>query len=130
MSSPASGPPAGPPRLPRLPLLALALAAAAPGVHGQEGFKFKSGVELVNVNVTVTDRSGFFVGGLTQDDFVVYDDNAPAGDHAFQRRARAGQPRHHARHQRQHGRGEDGVGASRRSTASCSSCWRRTTTCS
>jgi Ca-activated chloride channel family protein len=58
-------------------LLALALAAAAPGVHGQEGFKFKSGVALVNVNVTVTDRSGFFAGGLTQEDFVVYDDNRP-----------------------------------------------------
>ena len=58
-------------------LLALALASAAPGVHGQEGFKFKSGVALVNVNVTVTDRSGFFAGGLTQEDFVVYDDNRP-----------------------------------------------------
>ena len=46
-------------------------------MHGQEGFKFKSGVALVNVNVTVTDRSGFFAGGLTQEDFVVYDDNRP-----------------------------------------------------
>ena len=45
-----------------------------------------------------------------------------AGGHALQRRARAGEPRHRARHQRQHGRREDGVGASRRSIASCSSC--------
>jgi Ca-activated chloride channel family protein len=58
-------------------VLALALAAAAPALHGQEGFKFKSGVALVNVNVTVTDRSGRFVSGLTQDDFAVYDDSRP-----------------------------------------------------
>ena len=50
------------------------LVAISPRVHGQEGFRFKSGVELVNVNVTVTDASGRFVAGLTQDDFVVYDD--------------------------------------------------------
>ncbi len=50
------------------------LAGGTPRLHGQEGFKFKSGVELVNVNVTVTDRTGRFVSGLTQDDFVVYDD--------------------------------------------------------
>ena len=53
---------------------ALAVVSAAT-LHGQQGFKFKSGVELVNVNVTVTDRSGRFVTGLTPDDFVVYDDN-------------------------------------------------------
>ena len=53
---------------------ALAVVWAAT-LHGQQGFKFKSGVELVNVNVTVTDRSGRFVQGLTQNDFVVYDDN-------------------------------------------------------
>lgn len=50
------------------------LAGGIPTLHGQEGFKFKSGVELVNVNVTVTDRTGRFISGLTQDDFVVYDD--------------------------------------------------------
>lgn len=55
---------------------ALAVASIA-NLHGQEGFKFKSGVELVNVNVTVTDRTGRFVSGLTQKDFVVYDDNQP-----------------------------------------------------
>ena len=53
---------------------ALAVVWAAT-LHGQQGFKFKSGVELVNVNVTVTDRSGRFVTGLTPDDFIVYDDN-------------------------------------------------------
>ncbi|MEZ5421331.1 MAG: VWA domain-containing protein [Vicinamibacterales bacterium] len=43
------------------------LAAAAPPLHGQDGFRFKSGVELVNVNITVTDRSGRFVEGLRQE---------------------------------------------------------------
>jgi Ca-activated chloride channel family protein len=52
----------------------LVLVGTGPSLHGQEGFKFKSGVELVNVNVTVTDRSGRFISGLTQEDFVVFDD--------------------------------------------------------
>jgi Ca-activated chloride channel family protein len=39
----------------------------------QDGFRFRSGVELVNVAVTVTDRSGRFVAGLTPADFTVYD---------------------------------------------------------
>jgi VWFA-related protein len=54
-----------------------AVAIVSPSLHGQEGFRFKSGVELVNVNVSVSDRSGRFVSGLTQDDFVVYDDSKP-----------------------------------------------------
>ena len=55
--------------------VAIVLLASPHGaLHGQEGFKFKSGVELVNVNVTVTDRSGRFVSGLRQEDFIVYDD--------------------------------------------------------
>ena len=41
----------------------------------QDGFRFRSGVDLVNVTVTVTDRSGRFVPGLRQADFVVYDDD-------------------------------------------------------
>jgi Ca-activated chloride channel family protein len=57
--------------------VALLLVGTGPAVNGQEGFKFKSGVALVNVNVTVTDRTGRFVSGLTQDDFVVYDDSRP-----------------------------------------------------
>lgn len=39
------------------------------------GFRFKSGVELINVTATVTDASGRFVPGLRQEDFVVYEDN-------------------------------------------------------
>ena len=52
-----------------------ALTVSSVLVHGQDGFRFKSGVELVNVNVTVTDRSGRFVSHLTQDDFLVFDDS-------------------------------------------------------
>ena len=37
-------------------------------------FKFRTGVELINVNATVTDQSGRFVPGLTRDDFHVFDD--------------------------------------------------------
>lgn len=39
-----------------------------------QSFKFRTGVELVNVNATVTDQSGRFVSGLTKDDFRVFDD--------------------------------------------------------
>jgi Ca-activated chloride channel family protein len=42
-----------------------------------QGFSFKTGVDLVNVSVTVTDANGRFVGGLKKDDFVVYEDGKP-----------------------------------------------------
>lgn len=40
-----------------------------------QGFKFRSGVELINVTATVTDAGGRFVSGLHQEDFDVYEDN-------------------------------------------------------
>lgn len=42
--------------------------------QGQEGFTFRSGVELINVTATVTDDDGRFVSGLRKDDFTVYED--------------------------------------------------------
>src|SRR5258706_8008798 len=42
--------------------------------QGDDGFRFKSGVELVNVTATVSDQDGHFVSGLTKDDFTVYED--------------------------------------------------------
>jgi len=53
------------------------LSAQTQGGQAQsdpQSFKFRTGVELVNVNATVTDQSGRFVSGLNQDDFRVYDD--------------------------------------------------------
>lgn len=58
------------------PLLALVLSVvAAVSVAAQsDGFRFRSGVELVNVTATVTDDNGRFVSGLRKEDFTVYDD--------------------------------------------------------
>ena len=44
---------------------------------GAQGFRFKSGVELINVTATVSDVNGRFVPGLRQDDFIVYEDDQP-----------------------------------------------------
>src|SRR5882672_2442988 len=66
-------------RLP-LALLAALVCAAAGLVSAQsqdDGFKFKSGVELVNVTATVSDDNGHFVTGLTKDDFNIFEDGAP-----------------------------------------------------
>ena len=40
----------------------------------QESFRFRSGVELINVTATVSDAQGRFVSGLRQDDFRVFED--------------------------------------------------------
>jgi Ca-activated chloride channel homolog len=58
-------------------LLAVALAsgaAATLAAQNQEGFTFRSGVELINVTTTVTDDAGRFVSGLRKEDFTVYED--------------------------------------------------------
>jgi VWFA-related protein len=70
-------------RLSRFALVVLGAAALLPAAPaGQErptgqGFSFKTGVDLVNVTVTVTDHNGRFVTGLKRDDFVVYEDGKP-----------------------------------------------------
>src|SRR5262249_41229683 len=43
----------------------------------EQGFRFRSGVELINVTVTVSDANGRFVPGLRQEDFQVYEDDRP-----------------------------------------------------
>ncbi len=63
------------PRLSRA-LLATAALATVFGTlspHAQDGFRFTSGVELVNVTATVTDDNGRFVPSLTKDDFSVFE---------------------------------------------------------
>lgn len=47
---------------------------AGSGQAAQESVRFRSGVELVNVTATVTDRNGRFVTGLEESDFTVYED--------------------------------------------------------
>ena len=60
------------------PVVAAALLAALAVVStsAQEGFRFKSGVELINVTATVTDDDGRFVPSLRQEDFRIYEDGA------------------------------------------------------
>jgi VWFA-related protein len=62
-------------RAPCALIFAAAIAAtAAAGAQSQEGFRFRSGVDLVNVTATVTDEDGHFVSGLRREDFSVYED--------------------------------------------------------
>src|SRR3954469_13283430 len=73
----------------KVSLLAITLAALVVSLHGQQpapparpasdtqGFRFKSGVELINVTATVSDENGRFVPGLRQEDFLVYQDDQP-----------------------------------------------------
>src|ERR1700730_9585667 len=66
----------------RAALLAAALALLIVSLRGQEkdppdqGVRFRSGVEVINVRATVFDANGHFVPGLRQDDFLVYEDNS------------------------------------------------------
>ena len=59
-------------------LLAVLVTAAPDGAAAQDGdrpaFRFRTGVDLINVSATVTDRRGRFVSGLDKDDFLVYED--------------------------------------------------------
>ena len=55
--------------------VALLLAFAPSQERPQEqGFSFRSNVDLINVTVTVTDSNGHFVPGLKKEDFDVYED--------------------------------------------------------
>jgi Mg-chelatase subunit ChlD len=60
-------------------LAAAVLVAGSSQIAGQktqdDSFRFKSGVDLVNVTATVTDKNGRFVPGLRQEDFKVYEDD-------------------------------------------------------
>ena len=68
-------------------LILAALATTVVSLHGQQpqgpppqnpdSFRFKSGVELINVTATVSDPSGRFVPNLRREDFIVYEDDQP-----------------------------------------------------
>jgi len=63
----------------------VAVLTASPGAQQQpsspdrsrpdQPFRFRSGIELINVTATVSDQGGRFVGGLRKEDFVVYEDD-------------------------------------------------------
>ena len=82
-------------------------------VAAQNPPSFASNTNLVVVPVTVTDRSGRFVRGLTADQFEISEGGTRRAVDAVQRRARPRQPRHPARYQRQHD-GEPGCARGRR----------------
>jgi len=46
-----------------------------PATSDPQSFRFRMGVELINVTATVTDEGGRFVSGLRKEDFRVYQDN-------------------------------------------------------
>ena len=73
--------------------VAIVLGAGSPAAGGgpqqQEedppAFRFRTGVALINVTATVTDRRGRFVADLDRDDFRIYDDGAPQAITHFSR---------------------------------------------
>jgi VWFA-related protein len=50
-------------------------AQQQPPSDQRQTFRFRTGVELINVTATVTDQGGRFVSGLQQDDFRVFEDD-------------------------------------------------------
>jgi VWFA-related protein len=52
-------------------------AGQQPEPQSGGGYRFRAGVDLVNVTITVTDAAGRFVSGLRREDFVVYEDDQP-----------------------------------------------------
>ena len=57
-----------------LTLAAVSVAVVSTATQSSDAFRFRSGVELINVTATVTDDNGRFVSGLQKDDFTVYED--------------------------------------------------------
>ena len=58
----------------RAPLAVALLLAAAVAVAAQQQPMFRSGTQLVDLFVTVTDREGRLVPNLTREDFAIFDD--------------------------------------------------------
>lgn len=61
-------------------LLVALIASASATLLAQDanqGFRFRSAVELVNVTATVTDERGRFVSGLRREDFAIREDGQP-----------------------------------------------------
>jgi Ca-activated chloride channel family protein len=57
-------------------VVAATVVVLTASLHGQDsGFRFRSDVELISVNATVSDSSGRFVRNLRKEDFTVYEDD-------------------------------------------------------
>jgi Ca-activated chloride channel family protein len=69
--SPAPAPAPAPAQTPETPAQGAPAPASQPGAQRPS---FRSGVDVVSLNVTVTDQSRNFVTSLEQGDFVVYED--------------------------------------------------------
>jgi Ca-activated chloride channel family protein len=52
-------------------------AQQPPPQNPEDGFRFRSGVELINVTASVSDANGRFVPGVKKEDFAVYEDGQP-----------------------------------------------------
>ena len=53
----------------------VSVSAQDPQDSGTESFRFRSGVELINVTATVSDGNGRFVSGLRKEQFRVFEDD-------------------------------------------------------
>src|ERR1700733_10945130 len=63
-----------------------AMAVLAPVAMTAQQPTFHVDVKLVNIFVNVTDKNGVLVGGLTQNDFAVFEDNRPQQITVFERK--------------------------------------------
>jgi len=64
-----------------------AVVAAVPVAMTTQEATFHVDVRLVNIFVNVTDKNGSIVGGLTKDDFAVFEDNRPQQIALFERQS-------------------------------------------
>ena len=97
--------------------------AGAQGGKDTQRFKFRTGVELINVTATVTDSVRPLRAWADQGRLPRLRRRRGTADFAFQQRTRPGQPRNRPRHERQHERREDPRrtrGARIGSSSSCS----------
>jgi len=72
---------------PRIPLLLFLFVGLAIHLAAQDDKPLRLDVKLVNIFVNVTDKSGAIVGGLTEDDFKVTEDNRPQKIVHFERQS-------------------------------------------
>lgn len=70
--------------IPALCAAILSSPAAAPAATGQQPPTFRSDVRLIEVYVTVLDRDGRYVSGLTRDRFEILDNGIPCASLAFE----------------------------------------------